>query len=373
MDDDTNNSYLITVEARDGTNLAVMTVTVNVGNVDENPVVTGDTGPSVVEESADAFATYGATDPESTQITWVAPTGTDGSLFEITTDGKLSFKTAPDFETPGSADSDNDYQVKVNASDGTNTGSLDVTVTVVNKNEAIIREGTWDRSQGVPGNSEIIVATYAASDPERETINWDLSGNDDDKLAITDAGVLTFNTIPNFESAADHTTDNIYEVTVIASDGENEETQAVRITVTNVNEAPVLTVIQEVSFAEGETGTVTTFNVTDPDANTTITWSLSGVDEDDFNDIVKPANEPFKGDLTFQNTPDRENATDADGNNDYEITVTATDGGGLADSMSVTVIVTDEDETPTLSGPTAFEYAENAHKHGSYLLRRRPG
>ena len=37
------------------------------------------------------------------------------------------------------------------------------------------------------------------------------------------------------------------------------------------------------------------------------------------------------------------------------------------DEMDVTIIVSDEDETPALSGPTAFEYAENAHYHGCNL------
>ena len=330
------NSYVITVEASDDTNEAVMQVTVNVTDVDEDPVVTGDTGPSVVEGSADSFKTYSAIDPEGETITWEDPTGADGSLFEITSGGKLSFKTAPDFESPGSAAGTNVYQVTVNASDGTNTGSLDVTVTVVNSNEAIIREGTWTTTEDYPENSNRTVATYAARDPEGETIIWDLEGDDDDKLDISSAGVVTFNTVPNFEVAADHNTDGVYEITVVASDGTNKETQDVTITITNVNETPVLTVVEEVTFAEGGTGTVVTFEVTDPDANTVITWTLTGDDAGDFNDITKPTNEPLQGALTFKSTPDRESATDADTNNEYEITVKATDEGGLFDEMAVT-------------------------------------
>ncbi len=360
-DQGTNNAYEITIEASDGTNDAVMEVTVEVQDVDEDPVVTGDTGPSVVEGSTNTITTYTAVDPEGRNLTWQDPTGDDGSLFEITSAGKLSFKAAPDFETPGSNAGTNVYQVKVNASDGTNTGSLEITVTVVNSNEAITREGTWTTTKNYPENSNATVATYSARDPEGGDIDWDLNGDDDDKLDISDAGVVTFNTIPDFESSADHNTDGVYEITVVASDGTNKETQDVRITITNVNEDPVLTVVEEVTFAEGGTGTVVTFEVTDPDANTTITWSLSGDDAGDFNAITKPTNEPFKGQLTFKNTPDRENATDADTNNEYEITVKATDEGSLYDEMNVTVVVSDEDETPIISGPTAFEWLENAH------------
>lgn len=360
-DDNEDNAYEETITASDGTNDAVMNVTVEVQDVDEKPVVTGDTGPSVVEGITDSFATYTAEDPEGASIDWENPTGADGSLFEITSAGKLSFKAPPDFETPGSAAGTNVYQVTVNGSDGANTGSLEVTVTVVNENEAITRVGTWTTARDYPENSNSVVATYSATDPEGENIAWDLEGNDDDKLSISSAGVVTFNTIPDFEDKKDHNTDNVYEITAVASDGTNTETQDVRITVTNVNEVPVLTVVEEVTFAEGGAGTVVTFEVTDPDANTTITWSLSGDDAGDFNAIAKPTNEPFKGELTFKNTPDRESATDDDTDNEYEITVKATDDGNLFDEMDVTIIVSDEDETPVISGPTAFEYLENAH------------
>ena len=353
-----NNHYEVTIEASDGTNDAVMNATVEVQDVDEDPVVTGDTGPSVVEGGTGTIASYSADDPENETITWVDPTGGDGNLFEISSGGKLSFKAAPDFETPGSAAGTNVYQVKINASDSTNTGSLDVTVTVVDSNESIIRESTWTTARDYPENSDSTVATYAATDPEGETIIWDLDGNDDDKLSISSAGVLTFNTVPDFEDPKDHNTDNVYEVTVIASDGTNKETQDVRITITNVNEAPVLTVVEEVSFAEGGTGTVVTFEVTDPDANTTITWALSGRRRRELQRHHEAHQRTVQGRVDLQDTtPDRESATDADTNNEYEITVKATDEGSLFDEMAVTIVVSDEDETPALSGPTAFEYA----------------
>jgi len=361
QDQDTDNDYEVTIEATDSVNDAEINVTVRVVDVDEEPVVSGDTGLSVVEGSTGSIATYSAEDPEGENTSWETPTGDDGNKFEISSNGELSFKAAPDFETPGSAAGTNVYQVKVNASDGSNTGSLDVTVTVTGENETIVREGTWTASRNYPENSTDTVAIYNATDPEGETVQWDLEGNDDDKLSISNAGVLTFNTIPDFEDKKDHNTDNVYEVTVVASDGVNEETQAVRITITNVNEAPVLTVVEEVTFAEGGTGTVVTFEVTDQDANTTITWSLSGDDAGDFNAITKPTNEPMKGQLTFKNTPDRENAADANTDNEYEITVKAADEGGKFDEMDVTIIVSDEDETPIISGPTEFEYFENAH------------
>jgi hypothetical protein len=54
--------------------------------------------------------------------------------------------------------------------------------------------------------------------------------------------VLTFRTAPDFESRADANGDNVYEVTVTVTDGNGAtDSQTLRITVTNVNEAPKFT------------------------------------------------------------------------------------------------------------------------------------
>ena len=49
--------------------------------------------------------------------------------------GVLTFTTSPNYEAPGDADSNNVYLVTVEASDGTNTDSLEVTVNVTDVNE----------------------------------------------------------------------------------------------------------------------------------------------------------------------------------------------------------------------------------------------
>lgn len=52
------------------------------------------------------------------------------------------------------------------------------------------------------------------------------------------AGQLSFIDAPNFENATDADTNNIYDVTVAVTDGLATDTQALSITVTNVNELP---------------------------------------------------------------------------------------------------------------------------------------
>src|SRR5207248_1330923 len=142
-------------------------------------------------------------------------------------------------------------------------------------------------------------------------------GADAAKFSITPAGVLTFNTAPNFEAPTDANGDNVYEVTVQASSGERRVgTQAVSVTVTNVNEAPSFTSPASFSAAENQTA-VGTVTASDPDAGDTASFTIAGgADAAKFS--ITPA-----GVLTFNTAPNFEAPTDANGDNVYEVTVQA--------------------------------------------------
>ena len=81
------------------------------------------------------------------------------------------------------------------------------------------------------------VATYTAVDPEQTAIvSWSLGGADASLFSI-EGGVLTFKKSPDFEMAADIGTDNMYEVTVQATDETNKVgMKEVMVEVTNVEE-----------------------------------------------------------------------------------------------------------------------------------------
>ena len=89
-----------------------------------------------------------------------------------------------------------------------------------------------------PENGTDSVAAFTAMDPEGEDIAWTWEGADADDFSIV-GGVLTFNSPPDFENPADAGTDNVYNVTVVASDGGGTSTpdmETVTVTVTNVDE-----------------------------------------------------------------------------------------------------------------------------------------
>ena len=143
-----------------------------------------------------------------------------------------------------------------------------------------------------------------------------------------------------------------HRFTVQVTDGRNElgdddmdaidDTITVTVTVTNVNEAPVVTGDEEPSFKENASTEVETYTGTDPERDT-LTWSVSG------NNFVITD----RGQLYFSSPPSFEDGTT------YRVTVTATDDdedGNLSGSLDVTVTVTDveEDGVVTITPPRGW-------------------
>ena len=83
------------------------------------------------------------------------------------------------------------------------------------------------------------VYTVTGTDPDAGTIlTYSISGTDANLFNINSSnGAVTFKTAPNFELPSDNGTNNVYDINVIATDnGALTATQAVAITVTNVND-----------------------------------------------------------------------------------------------------------------------------------------
>ena len=78
-------------------------------------------------------------------------------------------------------------------------------------------------------------------------------------------GVLGFVASPDFEAPTDRGADNVYEVTVEASDGEFTVTRAVTVTVANTDEAATLSL----SSQQPQASTVLTVTLVDPDGGVT--------------------------------------------------------------------------------------------------------
>ncbi len=346
-DADNDNVYAVTITASEGNLESTVDAKVTVTNVNEVPSITGSTRVNYAENGTKKVATYSATDPEGDGITWSVK-GTDAVRFSISKLGELSFKSSPDFEKPRDGNKNNAYEVTVAASDGNLSSTHDVEVTVTNVNEvpSITGSVTVNYVENGTGN----VATYSATDPEGDGITWGIAGTDAAWFEMSESGELSFKSPPDFEKSKDADKDNVYEVTVTASDGNLESTLNVEVTVTDVAEAIGITGSVTVNYVENGTGNVATYSATDPEGDG-ITWGIAGTDAAWFEMSES-------GELSFKSPPDFEKSNDADENNVYEVTVTASDGK-LTSTQDIEVTVTNVNEAVTVTGSTSVTYAEN--------------
>ncbi len=357
LDYESQKTYTVTVTATDPSGESdSITVTITVNNVDEAPVIGLSASIDYPENYTGRVATYTAIDPEGKTITWKL-SGDDSEDFQISAGGELTFKTPPDHEAPADADENNMYEVTVEASDGAETGSLTLTITVTNVNEAL--ELTGEAGIEYAENGTGPVTTYTANDPEDGEITWTWAGDDSDDFSIT-SGELTFKTPPDYEAATDADENNVYLVTVEASDGEHTDTLDVRVTVTNVNEPP--------EFLSGETGARSVAEntaagqdiggpvaATDQDGDS-LTYTLEGADAASFDIDSSTGQLQTKAALDYEADPS------------YTVTVSVSDGkddDGNADTavdntITVTITVTNVNEPPAFDGETtARPVAEN--------------
>ena len=355
LDHEASSTRTITVTATDpGNETGTVTVTITVTDVNEGPEVSGRNSYTVEENQELSGAEFFATDPEGDSVARWSLSGTDRGDFNISQDGELTFRNTPDYERPADSGGNNEYLVTVRASDGQYTGMLNVAVTVRDADEApeFISSSKSRTSFTYPENSTHALYTYRATDPERGTITWSVSGTDGGDFHISVTGVLTFADVPDFENPVDANGDNEYLVTVEArDDGFNFARLEVTVNVTNSagTEEPTITTTSRpvLSFQENGTAAVYTYSANDPQRGT-ITWSVTGTAA---HVLTITSDSSGRGVLTFTRPPDFENPADSNSDNVYEITVVATDEQGLTDSFDVTVTVTNHAESvePTIS------------------------
>ena len=361
-DHEAKDSYSVIVKADDkkgGTD--TIDVTINVTDVNEKPAFTA-TPPvtfSIAENTlphTNVGAPITATDPDNGDTLTYSLSGTDADSFNINTStGQLQTKAAPDFEdkpeyylTVWVRDSRGDD----GTADTTNDASIPVIISVTDVNEPPAFPSTETGRRNVDENSSpgsTIGVPVGAIDPEGDSLTYTLDRDDEELLSIdvatgqirmADGVTLDYETTPS------------YTVIVSVSDSKDargnpdtitDDEVTVTITVTDGDEPPVLTGQAAVSYPENSDGPVHTYTATDPE-RATIKWSLTGDDVSDFS---------FEGGvLAFDRSPDYETPTDTGTNNQYSVTVVASDGPNPVE-RAVTVTVTNVNEPPDFDSETA--------------------
>ncbi len=352
--------YVFTVRVSDRKNIDgdadreiddTIEVTVLITDKNESPDIDGlhIVTTSVAENFTGVLFNFNATDPDADDFEgvggglewWVGKqfegNNVDWQEFNADIDGKLRFNSPPDFENPLDHNTNNSYYAQIRVTDGEYYDALEFLVRVTRVNEP--PEISGPANIFFEENANGTIGNYRGDDPEGEPVTLRLAGPDRSKFELADGGDLTFITPPDFDARADANRDNNYQVRVIANDLLLESRLDVTVTVTDVDESPVIVGPTAIEMDEHVTGMSWNFTATDPEMQQLI-LSLNGFDSGDFMFV--------NGVLRFAQVPDFEAAADANGNNVYEITVTASDGEKTA-SHPLTIRVLNVDELGSLT------------------------
>ena len=361
--------------------VAASTSSVLAAPVVNNPPAFTETNPTrSIAENAQADALVGgrvtATDPDpgnTVRYEFALPVPTlftiDGGTGQIRvkTQRTLDHETAPS------------HTVTVKALDSSNASdTVQVTIEVTDVNERpVVRRRSGMGAFSIVENSGTDVGRFVATDPEGRVVTWSLATTGDHgRFEIEANGALSFKELPDFERP-DLGSDKAYTVTVQATEVDDADAQtreltgslAVTVTITNVNEPPVVrrsSGTGPFSIVENSGTDVGGFEATDPEGQG-VTWSLATSGDHDRFEI-----DAANGALSFKEAPDYE-SSDLGSDKAYTVTVQATeeDDGDtqtreLTGSLDVTVAVTDVNEPPTVTGNATPSVPENTTAVATY-------
>ncbi len=185
-----------------------------------------------IDENSIDIIEIGASDDDGDTLTYSIVGGEDSAKFTIdASTGALSFKTAPDFETPTDSGSNNSYMLQVQVSDGTLIDSKMITVYVTNIVET--KPSITPFSKTVAENTTInsTIGTIAIDKGDGTISKVILSGENNDTFSISNAGVITLSKQLDYEKVQS------YNLTATATnEAGTSDSIDVNITVTNVAE-----------------------------------------------------------------------------------------------------------------------------------------
>ena len=387
QDEGMNNEYHVVVQASDRGNMSVhnwFKVTVTVVNVDETGEVTWTVDPDGAlpdggtemplglllqfQPGATLTASVTDADDDTNGATWKWYRGpSDRGPWVVISDAEGDAYTLVD--TPDTnEDIDVGKYLRAEASYGGKTADFVAPNPVQRAKEAANTAPKFPATTNVMRNvaehtpaGVNIGAAIEADDIDGDILTYSLVGTADDneKFHIDPAtGRLMVKEDLDFEHPTDTGGtggDNAYVVTIRATDssGDDGVDATVMIIVTDVNEPPTVNgegmandhaEDADVALMTGDTPGAWMATANDPEGGN-IAWTLSGADKDLFKFTGSGNDSGSMRGLLFKAKPDFEDPGDANTDNIYEVTVVATDGSGNSAEQSVTVKVTDLDET----------------------------
>ena len=345
LDFETDNNYEITLVASDGELTSSSVITFDISDVDEAPSLSSSLKSESFEESiavGTALAAISSIDPESQTITY-SLSGTDSENFEIDSEGNITSKVAFDYETQKS------YTFNITASDGTNSTTSPLTITLSDVNESpdvtISLQGSEFAENIATGTT---IATVAYTDPESDTLSYTLSGTGSDQFSVDDQGIITLKT------GLDYETKTSYELTLTSSDGTNSVQTQISFSVTDIGELALSLDNTEVTLAENISTGSSVAIASSSDAAGEVTYSI--VEGTAGSSIFAIDSQ---GRITLESSLDFETKTS------YTLEVSVTDG---KETVSKQLVVTVSDVDLSVSSSLASASQAETISTGTSIL-----
>ena len=325
----------------------------------KTPVAAADKTVTLNEDTIDqALNITAPTDPDGNNLTitvTAVPTGgtlktSDGT--EVTTNSTLAISQLTGLVFTPNANLSSDItefgSFTYSVSDGSlsDSGSIAISVTAVNDAPELIGVMEFAIDE-----NNTAVADITATDIEGDTLTYSISGGDDQTLFDINAstGALSFKTRPDYENPQNSELNNIFAVTVTATDSGN--LTASQTFIVTVNDVINHVTITNTAINENDSGAIVgtlSAAIDDTTATHSYTYSLSGTDASSF--------EVVSGELKLKSSV----TADYETKSSYAVTVTATDSGSLTTSQAFTVTVNDTNDAPTAIALSATAINENA-------------
>ncbi len=188
-----------------------------------------------VAENNASVSTLGSYDADGDTLTYgIASSYKDGAKFNIdSSSGALSFKSAPDYETPLDDGANNVYDVNLTISDSSNTNWTVAQITVTDTNEAPV----WSSISGKSTNEDtpitIDLSPYV-TDPENNNLTYSAISQDTNKatVSLSDSN-LTITPVKDVYGSVD--------INVTANDGTSSVSEIFTLTINAVDDMPTFT------------------------------------------------------------------------------------------------------------------------------------
>ena len=229
------------------------------------------------------------------------------------------------------------YLLTITASDS-NGGIAQTTlnVTVVNQNDDpafVSAPFSAEVDENLVSGSTVLKLTATDQDAS-DSLSYSIAGTNSGHFAVSSVGLITTTQLLDYESVSS------YSLNISVSDGSTTVTEALSVTVKDTNDSPAFnSAPYTVTVPENNvSATVYTLSASDTDSSDTLEYFLSGVGSGDFSILSSTG-------LVSLN-----NALDYERKSSYVFSVIVRDGNGGQATSSLTVTVSDENDSPDFIG-----------------------